>query len=135
MTYDGEVLRPLERTEWEQREVYAKFGLAIYFCQVLEAGLVTYLVLLRLTDGAVRPTGEEVDDLYAELFGNTWWKFGITPGCLPEACEAAEASWLAEELGIRGIVVSLQFRFSPLPPEARRRTTYPLPFRTTTRYL
>lgn len=71
MGYDAEVLRPLDRNEWEQREVYAKFGLAIYFCQVLEAGLVTYLVLLRRPTEGGSATTEEVDELYFELFGNT----------------------------------------------------------------
>jgi hypothetical protein len=69
--YDAEMLAPLDRGEWEQREVYAKFGLAIYFCQVLEAGLVTYLLLLRRGTEGGRATTEEVDELYFELFGNT----------------------------------------------------------------
>ncbi|MEX2105575.1 MAG: hypothetical protein WD810_01625 [Solirubrobacterales bacterium] len=65
------MLAPLDRDEWEQREIYAKFGLAVYFCQVLEAGLVTYLVLLRRATEERPATTEEVDELYAELFGNT----------------------------------------------------------------
>jgi hypothetical protein len=70
--YDAEVLAPLDRDDWEHREIYAKFGLAIYFCQVLEAGLVTYLVLLRRATDGSRATTEEVDELYVELFGNTF---------------------------------------------------------------
>ena len=42
MGYDAEVRQPLDRGDWEQREVYAHFGVAIYFCQVVEAGLVNY---------------------------------------------------------------------------------------------
>jgi hypothetical protein len=69
--YDAELLVPLGREEWEQREIYAKFGLAIYFCQVLEAGLVTYLVLLRQATEGGKATTEEINELYVELFGNT----------------------------------------------------------------
>lgn len=71
MGYYAEVLEPLDRADWEQREIYAKFGLAVYFCQVVEAGLVTYLVLLQRATGGGGATVEEVDALYAELFGNT----------------------------------------------------------------
>lgn len=71
MGYDAELLVPLGREEWEQREIYAKFGLAIYFCQVLEAGLVTYLVLLRQATEGGKATTEEINELYVELFGNT----------------------------------------------------------------
>jgi hypothetical protein len=35
--YDAEIRRPLDRGDWEQREIYAHFGLALYFCQVVEA--------------------------------------------------------------------------------------------------
>jgi hypothetical protein len=71
MGYDAEVLQPLARDEWEQREIYAKFGLAVFFCQVVEAALVIYLTLLqRATEGAVATTSQ-ADDLFAEFFGNT----------------------------------------------------------------
>lgn len=71
MGYDAEVLQPLARDEWEQREIYGKFGLAVFFCQVVEAALVIYLLLLRrATDGGVATTSQ-VDDLFAEFFGNT----------------------------------------------------------------
>lgn len=71
MGYDAEVIQPLDRADWEQREIYAKFGLAIYFCQVLEAGLVTYLILLRRSTEGGEATVEEIDGLYTELFGKT----------------------------------------------------------------
>ncbi len=71
MGYDAEVLQPLARDEWEQREIYAKFGLAVFFCQVVEAALVIYLTLLRrATEGGVT-TRSQADDLFAEFFGNT----------------------------------------------------------------
>lgn len=71
MGYEAEICQPLPRDEWEQREIYAKFGLAVFFCQVVEAGLVNYLMLLqRATEGGVATTSQ-VDDLFAEFFGNT----------------------------------------------------------------
>jgi len=71
MGYDAEVRQPLPRDEWEQREIYAKFGLAVFFCQVVETGLVIYLMLLqRATEGG-EATTSQVDDLFDEFFGNT----------------------------------------------------------------
>lgn len=43
MGYEAEIRQPLERAAWEQREIYAHLGLALYFCQVVEAALVTHL--------------------------------------------------------------------------------------------
>jgi hypothetical protein len=69
--YDAEIRRPLDRDDWEQREIYAHFGLALYFCQVVESGLVNYLLLLHRATGQGEITESEIDDLFAELFGNT----------------------------------------------------------------
>jgi hypothetical protein len=71
MGYDDEIRQPFDRGEWEQREIYAKFGLAIYFCQVLEAGLVTYLLILRRATEGETTTVDVVDRLFTELFGKT----------------------------------------------------------------
>lgn len=71
MGYEGEIRQPLDRSDWEQREVYAHFGLAIYFCQVVESALVNYLLLLRRATTAREITETEIDDLFVELFGNT----------------------------------------------------------------
>jgi hypothetical protein len=57
-------------SEWEQREVYAKFGLAVYLCQCLETQLVNYVIALRAVSGDV-VTRQDVDALFAELFGHT----------------------------------------------------------------
>ena len=58
--------------DWEQRQVYAHFGLAIYFCQTLETALVNYLVLVRALSSE-QPFGEaEVDALFERLFGGTF---------------------------------------------------------------
>jgi hypothetical protein len=69
--YDAEIRRPLDRGDWEQREIYAHFGLALYFCQVVEAALVNYLLLLHRATGEPEMTESEIDDLFVELFGNT----------------------------------------------------------------
>lgn len=72
MGYEAEIRQPLDRGDWEQREVYAHFGVAIYFCQVIEAALVNYLLLLRRAKTAEHEIAEiKVDDLFAELFGHT----------------------------------------------------------------
>lgn len=71
MGYDAEIREPLDRDDWEQREVYAHFGVAIYFCQVVETGLVNYLLLLRRATETGDVSEIEVDDLFLELFGNT----------------------------------------------------------------
>jgi len=69
--YDAEVSQPLARGDWEQREIYAKFGLAIYFCQVVETGLVNYLLLLLRATETRATAPSDVDELFIELFGGT----------------------------------------------------------------
>ncbi len=64
------VVEPISRDDWEQREVYAKFGVAVYFCQCLESQVVNYVIALRGAAGSVT-TRQEVDALFGELFGNT----------------------------------------------------------------
>jgi hypothetical protein len=71
MGYDAEIRQPLNRDDWEQREVYAGLGLAIYFCQVVEAALVNYLLLLHRATGAREMTETEIDELFVKLFGHT----------------------------------------------------------------
>lgn len=66
------VVETIAKADWEQREVYARFGLAVYFCQALETQLVNYLALLRrVTTGQAMPT-EEVDGLFDRLFRRTF---------------------------------------------------------------
>jgi hypothetical protein len=70
-SYDEEMRSPLDREGWEHREVYAEFGVAIYFCQVVEVALVSYLAFLtRAATGKEMPA-EEVDDLFEVLFRKT----------------------------------------------------------------
>jgi hypothetical protein len=55
--------------DWEQREVYAKFGLAIYTCQCLETQLVNYLVARQATTAGFETT-EAIDEVFGDLFGS-----------------------------------------------------------------
>lgn len=71
MGYDTEIKQPLDRDDWEQREIYAHFGVAIYFCQVVETALVNYLLLLRRVTAERTMAETEIDDLFVELFGYT----------------------------------------------------------------
>lgn len=54
----------------QAREVYARFGLAVYFAQVLEHALVTFLVVSRSL-GLAFTTVAERDAFEADLFGST----------------------------------------------------------------
>jgi hypothetical protein len=69
---DDQVLDRMDRGDWEQREVYAKFGLAIYFCQSLESQLVNYLALLGRIRTGDPMTDADVDELFATLFSGTF---------------------------------------------------------------
>src|SRR5258708_5592428 len=59
----------LDRAEWEHREIYARFGLDVYFAQVLEAGGVNFLLLTRALRGK-RGGDFDVDATFQRLFGN-----------------------------------------------------------------
>lgn len=90
MAYEDELSEPLDRAEWEQREVYANFGLAVYFCQVLEFQLVTYLALIRKSKRG-RPMSEaDTDRLLERLLGGT---FGRNMG---EVRDLLGGRWILE---------------------------------------
>ena len=67
-----EIIERISRAEWEQREIYAQFGVATYFCQVLETQLVNYLALLSRANSGRPMADEEVDELFDRLFGGTF---------------------------------------------------------------
>jgi hypothetical protein len=69
--YEDEIRQPLDQHSWEQREIYAQFGVAIYFCQVVETALVNYLLILRRATEQREMTEAEIDELFEDLFGNT----------------------------------------------------------------
>lgn len=106
MGYEAEIRQPLDRAAWEQREIYAHLGVALYFCQVVEAALVTHLATLQgVTAGRVL-TETEVDDLFVELFGHTLGRnIKNVKRVLGEQGEWALADQMAETLKLRNELV------------------------------
>src|SRR5262245_53026084 len=64
------MLEDIDPGAWLSREVYARFGLAIYSSQVLEHGIVNLVVWSGLRDGSYRAY-EETETANAELFRQT----------------------------------------------------------------
>lgn len=54
-----------------QKEVYARYGLAMYYAQVFETGLVTLLAIATTHQSKVPITRPEADAMFDELFGYT----------------------------------------------------------------
>jgi hypothetical protein len=65
------VREEVDRSGWEQRELYARFGVAVYQCQVFETTLVNFVALLRGNARGFGLTDSEHDELFDELFGRT----------------------------------------------------------------
>lgn len=106
MGYDAEVRQPLDRGDWEQREVYAHFGVAIYFCQVVETGLINYLLLLRRATAADGMSETEIDELFGELFSYTLGRnINNVKRILGEHGEWVLADQMAETLKLRNELV------------------------------
>jgi hypothetical protein len=86
------------------RDVYAAFGVAVYFAQCVETQLVNYLSLLRLGKLGRPMTTDEVEVLQERLFGAT---FGRN---LSEVRDLLGVDWafapqLAEALNVRNHLV------------------------------
>jgi hypothetical protein len=64
------MLEDIEPGAWLSREVYARFGLAVYASQVLEHGIVNLVVWSGVRDGSYRAY-EETETANAELFRQT----------------------------------------------------------------
>jgi hypothetical protein len=104
VAYEDEIREPLDAADWEQREIYANFGLAIYFCQVLEFQLVTYLALLRRSKSGRRMSDLETDRLLERRLCGT---FGRNIG---EVRDLLGGRWIletpmAEALALRNNLV------------------------------
>ena len=67
------MLEDIEPGAWLSREVFARFGLAIYASQVLEHGIVNLVVWSGLRDGRYRAY-EETEAANTELFKLTMGK-------------------------------------------------------------
>ena len=64
------MLEDIDPGSWLSREVFARFGLAIYSSQVLEHGIVNLVVWSGLRDGSYRAY-EETETANGELFRQT----------------------------------------------------------------
>ena len=64
------MLEDIDPESWLSREVFARFGLAMYSSQVLEHGIVNLVVWSGLRDGSYRAY-EETEAANAELFRQT----------------------------------------------------------------
>jgi hypothetical protein len=64
------MIEDIDYESWQVRQVYAKFGLAIYHGQVLEHGIVNLLVWSGVTDGRYSSYAETETES-AELFSRT----------------------------------------------------------------
>jgi hypothetical protein len=66
------ITETLRRDEREAREIFLKFGEAIYFCQVLEFQLITYAQWIRRFKKGEPLTAKEVEQLQERLIGATF---------------------------------------------------------------
>lgn len=65
------VVEDIDPKDWEHREVYANFGLAIYFCQCVETSIANYVAVQRVIKLGRQLTASEHDALFEELFSRT----------------------------------------------------------------
>jgi hypothetical protein len=94
---------------WHMREVYASFGAAVYFAQVLEAQVVNHLVFLR-AERHKRGKSFDVDDVFRRLFGQT---LGRNVGEIRAVLRDDEwpvADELADALGVRNELIHHYWR-------------------------
>jgi hypothetical protein len=47
------ICEELDSIDWYTRQVYAKFGLAIYYCQVVETSMLNILCFLKIKDSHI----------------------------------------------------------------------------------
>jgi hypothetical protein len=67
-----EVLEILDSSEWQTREVYARYGSAMYFCNCVEAQLANYILILRIARNGGPITREEIETLEARIVSGTF---------------------------------------------------------------
>lgn len=93
---------------WQTREVYAKYGLAMYFAQCLETGLVNLLVALKLKDRD-KITLSDIDSLIEINYEKT---LGKLISSLKQAMKTSEdlETDLKELLDIRNYLAHRYFR-------------------------
>jgi hypothetical protein len=70
--WPDEVLEILDSSEWQTREVYARYGSAMYFSNCVEAQLANYILILRIARNGGPITRKEIEALEARILSGTF---------------------------------------------------------------
>lgn len=102
------MIEEIDNESWQVREVYAKYGLAMYFAQCIETELVNLLVALKLKDRD-KITRSDIDSFMEENYKKT---LGRLIQSLKKAMKIPEnlEIELAELLNIRNYLAHHYFR-------------------------
>jgi len=102
------MIEEIDNESWQVREVYAKYGVAMYFAQCLETELVNLLVALKLKDRD-KITRSDIDSFMEENYKKT---LGRLIQSLKKAMKIPEnlEIELAELLNIRNYLAHHYFR-------------------------
>ena len=102
------MIEEMDDESWQTREVYAKYGLAMYLAQCLETGLVNLLVHLEVKDGD-KIHSIDIDSFMEENYEKT---LGRLINSLKRAMEISEnlETELKELLEIRNCLAHRYFR-------------------------
>ena len=102
------MIEEIDDESWQTREVYAKYGLAMYFAQCFETGLVNLLVALKLKDRD-KITRADIDSFMEENYKKT---LGNLISSLERAMKISEVleTDLEELLDIRNYLAHYYFR-------------------------
>ena len=102
------MIEKIDDESWQIREVYAKYGLAMYFSQCFETGLVNLLVALKLKDRD-KITRADIDSFMEENYKKT---LGNLMSSLKKAIKISEIleTDLSELLHIRNHLAHHYFR-------------------------
>lgn len=102
------MIEEMDDESWQTREVYAKYGLAMYFAQCFETGLVNLLVALKLKNKD-KITRSDIDPFMEENYEKTLGKLISSLKQAMKISEGLEAD-LKELLDIRNYLAHRYFR-------------------------
>lgn len=102
------MIEEIDDESWQIREVYAKYGLAMYTAQCLETGLVNLLTALKMKQGD-KMTRSDIDSFFEENYKKT---LGGLISSLRQSMEISEnlESDLGELLDLRNYLAHRYFR-------------------------
>lgn len=102
------MIEEMDDESWQTREIYAKYGLAMYLAQCLETGLVNLLVYLEVKDGD-KINSVDIDLFMEENYEKT---LGRLINSLKQAMEISDnlETELKELLEIRNYLAHRYFR-------------------------